>query len=58
VAGIRAVLEAEPLARIDYVEAVDPGSLEPVAEMRGPVLVAVAAFIGSTRLIDNVRIAV
>ncbi|MCU0243999.1 MAG: pantoate--beta-alanine ligase [Acidobacteria bacterium] len=58
VAGIRAVLEAEPLARIDYVEAVDPGTLEPVAEMRGPVLVAVAAFVGSTRLIDNVRIAV
>lgn len=58
VAGIRAVLEAEPLARIDYVEAVDPGTLEPVAEMRGPVLVAVAAFVGPTRLIDNVRIAV
>ncbi len=58
VAGIRAVLEAEPLARIDYVEAVDPETLEPVAEMRGRVLVAVAAFVGSTRLIDNVRIAV
>lgn len=58
VAGIRAVLEAEPLARIDYVEAVDPETLEPVTEMRGPVLVAVAAFVGSTRLIDNVRIAV
>jgi pantoate--beta-alanine ligase len=58
VAGIRAVLEAEPLARIDYVEAVDPATLEPVTEMRGPVLVAVAAFVGPTRLIDNVRIAV
>jgi pantoate--beta-alanine ligase len=58
VAGIRAVLEAEPRARIDYIEAVDPETLEPVAEMRGRVLVAVAAFVGSTRLIDNVRIAV
>jgi len=58
VAGIRAVLEAEPLARIDYVEAVDPGTLEPVAEMRGPGRVAVAAVVGATRLIDNVRIAV
>jgi pantoate--beta-alanine ligase len=56
VAGLRAVLEAEPLARIDYVAAVDPETLEPVAEMRGDVLVALAVFIGSTRLIDNVRV--
>ena len=55
-AGIRAVLEAEPRARIDYVEAVDPETLEPVAEVRGEVLVALADFIGSTRLIDNVRL--
>ncbi len=55
-AGIRAVLEAEPRARIDYVEAVDPETLEPVAEVRGEVLVALAVFIGSTRLIDNVRL--
>jgi pantoate--beta-alanine ligase len=58
VAGIRAILEAEPLARIDYVEAVDPETLEPVAELRGEVLVALAVFIGSTRLIDNVRLTV
>jgi pantoate--beta-alanine ligase len=56
VAGIRAVLEAEPLARIDYVEAVDPETLEPVAEVRGEVLVALAVFIGPTRLIDNARL--
>jgi pantoate--beta-alanine ligase len=56
VAGIGAVLEAEPLARIDYIEAVDPETLEPVAEVRGEVLVALAVFIGSTRLIDNVRL--
>jgi len=55
-AGIRSVLEAEPLARIDYVEAVDPETLEPVAEVRGDALVALAVFIGSTRLIDNVRL--
>ena len=54
VAGIRAVLEAEPLARIDYVEAVDPESLEPVAAIRGEVLIALAVFIGPTRLIDNI----
>ena len=55
-AGIRSVLEAEPLARIDYVEAVDPETLEPVAEVRGEVLAALAVFIGSTRLIDNIRL--
>lgn len=56
VAGVRSVLEAEPLARIDYVEAVDPETLEPVAEIRGEVLMALAVFIGPTRLIDNVRL--
>jgi len=56
VAGVRTVLEAEPLARVDYVEAVDPGTLEPVAEIRGEVLLALAVFIGATRLIDNVRL--
>jgi pantoate--beta-alanine ligase len=58
VAGIRSAIEAEPLARVDYVEAVDPDSLEPVAEVRGGVLVALAVFIGSTRLIDNIRLRV
>jgi pantoate--beta-alanine ligase len=58
VAGIRSVIEPEPLARIDYVEAVDPESLEPVAEIRRDVLIALAVFVGSTRLIDNVRLTV
>ncbi len=56
VAGIRSVLEAEPLARVDYVEAVDPETLEPVAEVRGEVLIALAAYFGTTRLIDNTRV--
>ncbi len=56
VAGILAVLEAEPLARVDYIEAVDPETLEPVAQLRGDVLVVLAVFIGRTRLIDNVRL--
>jgi len=55
VSGLRSILEAEPLARIDYVEAIDPETLDPVAEIRGQVLVALAVFIGSTRLIDNIR---
>jgi pantoate--beta-alanine ligase len=56
VAGIRSAIEAEPLARIDYVEAVNPETLEAVAEIRGDVLIALAVFVGSTRLIDNVRL--
>jgi pantoate--beta-alanine ligase len=56
IARTRAGIEAEPLARIDYVEAVDMLNLEPVAEIRGDVLIALAVFFGSTRLIDNIRI--
>jgi pantoate--beta-alanine ligase len=56
VAAIRTMIEAEPLARVEYIEAVDLHGLRPVPEIRGDVLVALAVHIGSTRLIDNVRI--
>ena len=46
-------ISSEPLARIDYVEIVDAETLEPVSEIKGPVLVAAAVYIGATRLIDN-----
>jgi len=48
------VLAQETAVRLDYLEIVDPDTLEPVGEIRNTVLVAVAAFLGSTRLIDNV----
>lgn len=51
--AIRELLEKEPLARIDYVELVDWGSLEPVDTIEGPILTAIAVYIGTTRLIDN-----
>lgn len=51
--AMKALIEKEPLARIDYVKAVDAVSIEPVSEMKPPVLVAMAVFIGKTRLIDN-----
>jgi pantoate--beta-alanine ligase len=54
VAAARAVLVAEPILRIDYVELVDPQVLDPVARVQGEVLLVVAAFAGSTRLIDNI----
>ena len=47
VAGIRSIIEAEPLARIDYVEAVDPETLDPAVDLRGEVLVALAVFISA-----------
>ncbi len=54
VARVREVLAAEPLARVDYVEAVDDATLAPVTAIRGRVLVAAAAWFGRARLIDNV----
>lgn len=53
IAGGKDEFAKEPLARLDYLEIVDPDSLEPVATISKPVLVAVAAFVGNTRLIDN-----
>lgn len=50
---VTGIINSEPMARIDYVEAVSWDSLEPVTDINGPVLVAVAVFIGKTRLIDN-----
>jgi pantoate--beta-alanine ligase len=47
------VIGDEPLARVDYVEVVDPGSLEPAGRIDGPALVALAVYFGRTRLIDN-----
>jgi pantoate--beta-alanine ligase len=53
VARARAVLDVD---RVDYVELVDAASLQPIADLSRPAVLAVAAFIGRTRLIDNVQI--
>lgn len=52
-AAMRALIEGEPLARIDYVEMVDAVSMQPVDEAQGSVLCAMAVYVGKTRLIDN-----
>ena len=49
----RQVFAGEPSVRLDYLEIVDPNTLEPVEHINRPALVAVAAFVGGTRLIDN-----
>lgn len=53
IAAIRAEIEKEPLAKIDYVEIVDWNTLEPVESTEGEILTAMAVYIGKTRLIDN-----
>ncbi len=52
------VIEAEPLARIDYVEVVDPETFRPVEQVEKGTLVALAVFVGPARLIDNVQLGV
>ena len=47
------IIEKEALAKIDYVEVVDWNTLEPVENIDGPILTAIAVYIGKTRLIDN-----
>jgi pantoate--beta-alanine ligase len=52
---VRSTIELEPRARVDYVQVVDAESLEHLERIdERPVLIAVAAYIGKTRLIDNV----
>lgn len=46
-------ISVEPLAKVDYVEIVDWNTLEAVKTVDGAVLVAIAVYIGKTRLIDN-----
>ena len=56
VSEMAAVIEQEPLARIDYVKAVDGLSMQQIETVKLPMLVALAVFIGKTRLIDNFMI--
>lgn len=47
------IINTEPLAKIDYISVVDANTMQPVHAITTPVLVAMAVYIGSTRLIDN-----
>ena len=53
---IRRVLEAEPLAAVDYVQIVDADAFEPITRIARPAYLLLAVFIGKTRLIDNLYI--
>ncbi|MBX4264005.1 pantoate--beta-alanine ligase [Clostridium estertheticum] len=50
---IKAQIQTETLARIDYIEIVDALSLDAIDFANKPILVAIAIYIGKTRLIDN-----
>ncbi len=53
ISAMKANLEKESLAKIDYVEAVNLDTVEKVNKIEGTTLIAMAVFIGKTRLIDN-----
>src|SRR5437899_2096105 len=54
IAAGKKVFEQEPSVRLDYFEIVTPDTLDPLEELSDNTLVAVAAFTGRTRLIDNI----
>jgi pantoate--beta-alanine ligase len=53
IAAGKKVFAEEPQVALDYFEIVDPDALDPIEDASRPSLVAVAAYVGSTRLIDN-----
>jgi pantoate--beta-alanine ligase len=56
--AVREMIESMDKSRIDYIEVVHPDTLEPVTEIRGNVVVALAVYFGQVRLIDNVLVRV
>ncbi len=51
--GVREVLLSEPLVKIDYIQVCNANTLEDIDEIEGDVVIAIAAYVGQTRLIDN-----
>jgi pantoate--beta-alanine ligase len=57
VSAVREMIGQAPLARIDYVDLVDGGNLQPIEVISPNSLLALAVFFGKTRLIDNILLA-
>lgn len=55
-AEIKRLIESEPAARLDYVEFFEPETLVPLTEVSPGAQIALAVFVGNTRLIDNDRL--
>ena len=56
IAAMTELIESEPLAKIDYVKIVDALTMQQVSSIEKDALCAIAVYIGSTRLIDNVQL--
>lgn len=56
IAAGKQVISEQPTVRLDYFEVVDPDTLDPVTNVAKGALVALAAYVGTTRLIDNLLI--
>ncbi len=54
ISAAKEIFASEPRVVLDYFEIVDPDTLDPVERISRKTIVAVAAFVGSTRLIDNI----
>ena len=53
ISAMKKHIDAEPLARTDYVKIVDCDTMQQISILDRPALCAIAVYIGSTRLIDN-----
>lgn len=56
--GVRDEIASEPLVELDYAELVDATTLAPIDAIETDALLAIAAFVGRARLLDNISIAV
>jgi pantoate--beta-alanine ligase len=56
IAAARKAMDTSPLARIDYLDLINADTLQPLEIVRPNSLIALAAFFGQTRLIDNIRL--
>ena len=53
---MRSLIDAEPLARVDYVSVADPDTLEELQRVTPGALTSLAVYVGGTRLIDNITL--
>jgi len=55
-ANLKTFIESEPAARLDYLEFFNPDTLLPTLKVAAGIQMALAVYIGRTRLIDNARL--
>lgn len=58
VSKMKALINKQPLAQVDYIAITDANSLEPLNKLRGETLISLTVRFGNTRLIDNIKIKV